>query len=112
MPFLKVEPVTFGYPISNIRSILPRAGLEPARQCDPTQDFKSCASTSFATGAFWTIKSDRWREICQLVTALGAKIGDNSIKKLLQIGLLTLDDGCILGLIGKQVHAVLMDAIK
>ena len=30
---------------------MPRAGLEPARQCDPAQDFKSCASTSFATGA-------------------------------------------------------------
>jgi hypothetical protein len=31
--------------------MVPRARLELARQCDPTQDFKSCASTNFATGA-------------------------------------------------------------
>lgn len=33
------------------RILVPRARLELARQCDPTQDFKSCASTNFATGA-------------------------------------------------------------
>jgi hypothetical protein len=31
--------------------MVPRARLELARQYDPTQDFKSCASTNFATGA-------------------------------------------------------------
>lgn len=31
--------------------MVPRAGIEPARQCDPAQDFKSCASTNFATEA-------------------------------------------------------------
>ncbi len=31
--------------------LVPRARLELARQYDPSQDFKSCASTSFATGA-------------------------------------------------------------
>ena len=31
--------------------MVPRARLELARQYDPSQDFKSCASTNFATGA-------------------------------------------------------------
>ena len=31
--------------------LVPRARIELARQCNPTQDFKSCASTSSATQA-------------------------------------------------------------
>jgi hypothetical protein len=35
---------------------VPRARIELARQFDPTQDFKSCASTNFATGAYRSIR--------------------------------------------------------
>ena len=35
-------------------TVVPRARLELARRYNPTQDFKSCASTYFATGALLT----------------------------------------------------------
>ncbi len=37
-----------------MRRVVPRARLELARRYNPTQDFKSCASTYFATGALLT----------------------------------------------------------
>ena len=48
--------------------LVPRARLELARQYDPSQDFKSCASTSFATGAKLFgrgVKSDFDTSFCQ-----------------------------------------------
>ena len=56
-----------------LRSFLvPRARLLLARQYDPSQDFKSCASTNFATGAKG-LKSDFRRVICQSRCAMIAK---------------------------------------
>ncbi len=52
---------------------MPRARLELARQNDPSQDFKSCASTSFATGAKLKrrgLKSDFMRAVCQSLKSM------------------------------------------
>src|SRR5882757_1185955 len=94
--------------------LVPRARLELARQYDPSQDFKSCASTNFATGALQKLKSDFMLSFCQSFYVM--KIVKERLVRSLALGReLVASQWLILGLVFAVSCAVninLEDAIQ